>query len=594
MCKRSGRARPRSKCWSGMRLIEVSVQNYRSITSQTKFSLDDLTTLVGPNNEGKSNLLRAVAVGMDVIRRWSLVADHQVRDGSVSGAMAASFLRPRRLLRSGRLLNGYRWSDDYPLGKQDQRGARPTVLRLRFRLDDDEVRAFTDETGIANNGDLPIEISLGRLSVSFGVLKPGRGAATHKARAREIAAFISARVTLVSVPAIRTSDQALGLVNELSRLRMRSLLKTDEYVELTTRLNELRQEAVGRIGHDLTESVQRYIPSVRSIELQTADVERTDSVDELVVNDGAITSIEHKGDGVKSLVTMALIQELAQEQARGHSVILAVDEPEAHLHPASVHELQQLFQELSKNQQVLLATHNPIFVNRESVASNILVLKNSARPAKNVTVIREALGIELHDNLASAETVVLVEGVTDEAILPVLLSEVDESFASEVSSGRMVFRSTKGAGKMRSQIQREKSTVCRILVVLDDDAEGREEARRIRDTSVLPEKNVFVLGGRRTQAEIEDLVQIDVYLQALNSTFARTFKSAHFSNRARKWSANFTAAALTLGIPSRTDLLDEAKIAVADAISAHDGEVLRKESREHVTALTQMIRSAAI
>ncbi|MFF2487233.1 ATP-dependent endonuclease [Microbacterium sp. NPDC058062] len=365
-------------------------------------------------------------------------------------------------------------------------------------------------------------------------------------------------------------------------------------MQLTERLNELRQHAVQRIGRDLTESVQKYIPSVRSIELQTADVERTDSVDELSVHDGAVTSIEHKGDGIKSLVTMALIQELAQEQARGHSVILAIDEPEAHLHPASVHELQQLFQELSQAQQVLLATHNPIFVNRESVSSNILVLKNAARPAKSVAVIRDALGVALHDNLASAEIVVLVEGLTDEKAIPVLLSEVDSSLGADISAGRVVFRATKGAGKMRSQIQREKSTVCRILVVLDDDAEGREEARRIRDASVLPERNVFVLGGRTTQAELEDVVRPDVYLDALSTGFARTFKSSHFSNRSRKWSANFTAAALTLGIPSRPDLVDDAKTVVAAAIASSGEGCIKPDSMEHVTALAQMIKGTPI
>lgn len=571
-----------------MRLVEVTVQNYRSITSQTKFSVDDLTALVGPNNEGKSNLLRAVAVGMELIRRWPIMARHVDKDGALSGAQAMSILRPRRSAR-GQLLYGYRWGDDYPLGKQAQRGAKPTVIRLRFRLDPEEVRDFTDHTGIANNGDLPIEISLGRLSVSFGVLKPGRGAATHKAKAREIAEFISARVSLVSVPAIRTSDQALGLVNELSRFRMRSLLNSDEYVELTSRLNQLRKEAVERIGRDLTSSVQRYIPSVQSIELMTADVERTDSVEELSVNDGAITSIESKGDGIKSLVTMALIQELAQEQANGHSVILAVDEPEAHLHPASVHELQQLFQELSATQQVLLATHNPIFVNREKVESNILVLGNSARPARKVSVIREALGIELHDNLASAEIVVLVEGLTDETVIPALLGAVDDRVPTAVSSGRIVFRASKGAGKMRAQIQREKATVCRIIVILDDDAEGREEAQRIRDASILPAANVFVVGGRTTPAELEDLIEPSVYISALSSHFGRAFTASQFARRNRKWSQNFQAAALTLGIPARQDLLDEAKIAVAEAVRTNKRGSLRTESIDHLTALADLI-----
>ena len=52
-----------------MRLREVTVKTFRSIGTQTKFKLGDLTTLVGPNDEGKSNLLRAVGLGMYLIDR---------------------------------------------------------------------------------------------------------------------------------------------------------------------------------------------------------------------------------------------------------------------------------------------------------------------------------------------------------------------------------------------------------------------------------------------------------------------------------------------------------------------------------------------
>lgn len=572
-----------------MRLTEVSVQNYRSITAQTRFSIEDLTALVGPNNEGKSNLLRAVALGMELIQRWSTAPDNIAKAGEVEGPAAMSLLRSRRPTRFGPT-SGYRWSEDFPLDKQATKGARPTTVRLRFRLTDAEIKEFATSTGITSNGELPIELSLGRLSASFGVVKPGPGAATHRAKAKQIAQFISSRLTFVSVPAIRTGDQALALVNDLARMRMQHLLASDEYQALTDELNSLRQKAVARVGRDLTESVRRYLPSITSIDIQTTDVQRANTVEELIINDGTSTSIESKGDGIKSLVTMALIQEFAQERSEGQNFILAVDEPEAHLHSLSVHELQNLFEELSQTQQVILATHNPIFVNRERVDSNVLVVSNAARPAKSVAQIREALGVQLHDNLASADTVVLVEGISDERVVPKLLSQVEPRVEQAIANGRMLFRASRGAGKMRAQIQREKSTVCRILVVLDDDAEGRSEARRIRETSLLPDRNVFMLGGRPTQAELEDLVATDVYLPALSSHFGRVFTDKHFSNRSRKWSANLQAAALALGIPKTgEELRDEAKSVVSEAVSAFIGPVIKTSSEDHVRALATML-----
>ena len=42
-----------------MKLSAFSVTNYRSITSANKIKLDDLTILLGKNNEGKSNIIKA-------------------------------------------------------------------------------------------------------------------------------------------------------------------------------------------------------------------------------------------------------------------------------------------------------------------------------------------------------------------------------------------------------------------------------------------------------------------------------------------------------------------------------------------------------
>ncbi len=47
-----------------MRLEQFSVQNFRSIEKAEKLPLGDFTVLLGPNNEGKSNILQAMVMGM--------------------------------------------------------------------------------------------------------------------------------------------------------------------------------------------------------------------------------------------------------------------------------------------------------------------------------------------------------------------------------------------------------------------------------------------------------------------------------------------------------------------------------------------------
>jgi AAA15 family ATPase/GTPase len=62
--------------------------------------LDKATVLVGPNNEGKSNLLRALVLGMSVLTR---------------GLQVHYLGRNRRILYHGK---GYNWELDFPVNLQ--------------------------------------------------------------------------------------------------------------------------------------------------------------------------------------------------------------------------------------------------------------------------------------------------------------------------------------------------------------------------------------------------------------------------------------------------------------------------------------------
>ena len=55
-----------------MRLVSFTVTKYRSIKRAHKIQVGKQTVLVGPNNEGKSNLIRALVAAMRVLTRARL------------------------------------------------------------------------------------------------------------------------------------------------------------------------------------------------------------------------------------------------------------------------------------------------------------------------------------------------------------------------------------------------------------------------------------------------------------------------------------------------------------------------------------------
>lgn len=395
------------------------------------------------------------------------------------------------------------------------------------------------------------------------------------------------------VPAVRTEDQAMSLLNELASLRLAELARSQAYQKALQAVNELRSAAVRGVQEDLQSSIASYLPSIKTVEVETRDVRQSAAVSRVVIDDGSATSLDQKGDGIKSLFALALIQHLAHERTSepGSNLVLLVDEPEAHLHSKAIHDLQALFTKISRTQQVVLATHNAIFVNREQVNANILVQMNSASSAGSVKKIRATLGVEPQDNLDSAEVIVLTEGWTDAQILPCALMRLSPRVQKDVESGRVFFKATTGAGKLRSHIQRERSTGCRLVVVLDRDPAGEKEAKRLHDEGVIDMRSVYTLSdGKRKTSEIEDMVEPAVYLASLSKKFGRTFAASHFASVGKKWSDDFRSAAISLAVAGdEAENLKLAKIVVCDAVRAFDGQPFKEAAMPGLRALSESI-----
>lgn len=538
-----------------MRIVSVIVQNYRSIIKETSFDLGSHTTLVGPNNEGKTNLLRALELGMEIIKNWSRLSDEIAPGNEVRGQLARIILgsNSRRSQRWELESNGYSWERDFPISRQEKGRSKTTTIRLNFELNEAEIVEYRKALKMRTNNSLPVLIKIGKNSVSLEIPKQGTRSEAITSNARRIANFITERITFVSIPAIRTGKQAQNLINVVTSLQLETLLDKTDYYALSQRLNELRATAVADIEKGLSESIRRFAPKIQEVRITTIDVRRSDVAGDLLIDDGVSTSIDDKGDGIKSLVAMALIEEVAKLRAIDSSFILAVDEPEAHLHSESVHQMKSLLEDLSREQQVLVATHNAILVNTKNTAANILVRNNHARPASSIAEIRESMGIRLHDNLASAEIVVLVEGTSDAELLKQILSAANSQIAELIGSDRLVIKHSQGASRMGSLLQREQSTICRIFCILDNDDSGRTTSNFLTSNRHIREDEILMLELDDSQdSELEDLIDPDIYVYELSELLGVSLERADF-NKDSKWSESLKKA---VGAKRKSKLTD--------------------------------------
>ena len=170
-----------------MRLESIQIEKFRSISKTQSLSLDsEMTVILGPNNEGKSNLLRAVVLAIECLRFVRSNYSMPTKQGDI-------YRIPSEV---------YDWDSDFPHALKSSEPDGATVLNLSFSLTGDEQMIFQDQCGVAINANLPVEIKLDRRVLRFKTKKPGKGAKTFEKNAVKVAGFILKNFRFQYIPAI--------------------------------------------------------------------------------------------------------------------------------------------------------------------------------------------------------------------------------------------------------------------------------------------------------------------------------------------------------------------------------------------------------
>ena len=554
-----------------MLLVQFSVSNYRSITSAHKIDIDKSTVLIGKNNEGKSNILKSLQVAM------GLLQDHASN-------------RPTRSTRMLLTDRWYEWKRDFPIQLQDSRTKSQTVFKLEFMLNDDEIIEFKNEIGCNLNGLLPLEIKIGKENeTQIKVVKTGKGTKRLTELSAKIAKFIASKIYFNYIPAIRTDIEALELIGTMVSRELRELENDNEYINALNVISKLQQPILDNISKHVQTSLQEFLPSIKSVQINiTESARRMASRREfnLVIDDGTPTNIEFKGDGVKSLAVLGLLK---SHQSRGGASILAIEEPESHLHPGAIHQVNEIIQSLTEKYQVLISTHNPLFVNRESPKSNIIVDSGKATPAKNIAIIRDVIGIKASDNLTNANYVLVVEGAEDVDELKAILPTLSDKVAKALKNNILVIEEIGGAGNLSYKLTTLKNSLCITHVLLDFDQAGENAFNKAERDSLLGVSNcTFVKCQGMQESELEDCFLTSVYKNEILEEFGVDIDYGGFKGK-DKWSRKLETAFQHHGKPWSAKILRQAKFTVAKAVLNKPKDVLDSNKRSAIDALVESL-----
>lgn len=489
-----------------MRLASVEIRDYRSIfvdDGGQPLRLDlaeGANTLVGQNNCGKSNVLRAISLALDPHHEFRAEDDTPGPRPFSHPIITLGFLGDASHEEQAAVLAAAgAYEQSLGVGKADTRAARGEVaLQVSFVPTSDGVRRdeaiLTDAQAKSAHVDGPnplLEAALAALrdSVRFVLISSGESIeSVLEGNFREI-------------------------LHSVVRERLRVEFDTAEQSRQTY-IDGLQDILLRPLRDRLTADVGGMFPEIDGILLspEVSTIERTLSHVGVSVGDVVTTPLAGKGTGVRGGVLVAMLSYLALNATRG--MVFAVEEPEAFLHPASQEDLRDRLEQIAAATGVtlLVTTHSPFTVTRSPTGRIFCLAKDrEGRTRVGETAAGDAdhaplVGGLIRDTsletlLASAtalpagtEAVVLVEGEGDRHCFELAARLIGRN---DLIAG-LHFRPTGGTLKMITQAVITKAAVeLPVVVVVDNDEPGRH----VRSTLT---GNTFGFSGKRvvTYAEV--------------------------------------------------------------------------------------------
>lgn len=365
------------------RLNKLIIQNFRSIgTEKVEIELDDIVVLVGPNNVGKSSILRA----------YETVMSHGSKDGKLTindfpnGQVDTDNLPTIELHTI--VFNdapGDRWISPTTAGEW--------LIREKWTWDSpnkDPKRQGFD----VKKGDWDDQVPWGAPNV----------ANSRRPLPHRIDAFATPDKQAAEITKLITSllkEKLSDIKSDPDQDKSDYELVLDKIKDLQTKVVQATEDEIKVIENEISDYLGKLFPKhkIKFDAKPEADLESAyqpfKSTADLLMGpeNGYFSSIEHQGSGARRTLLWATLKYLSESQdkkgSRPH--VLLLDEPEICLHPSAIREARNVLYELpaSGNWQVMITSHSPIFIDLSKDNTTIIrVFRENDSEVKSTTLYR--------------------------------------------------------------------------------------------------------------------------------------------------------------------------------------------------------------
>lgn len=461
-----------------MKIESVRIENFRSFKDET-ILLDDYACFVGPNGAGKSTVINALNVFFrqhkdtknDLGKLSKDDFHHKITDNDIkitvtfydlsdqAKADLSHYVRQDKLIVTA--------SAKYDTSKEsaevEQYGNRLgfTEFILFFEAVKDGKKApelkdifsklrkkYPDIKNATTKGDM--EEALHEYEAQFPDkcnLIPSRD---EFYGATKGTSQLAAHIQWVFIPASKdaTEESEESKTSALGQLLARTVRSKISFSEKVTELRTETREKYGQLLNaeqsalkEISKSLENRFaswshPNISAQVLWKQDPEKSIKIEEPLAHikigeRGFESDLSRFGDGLQRSYMLALLQELAMlDDKNAPTLIMGIEEPEIYQHPPQARYLAETLLDLSeKGTQLLICTHNPLFIPRDNF-DKIRIVRERGNPS--YTSVKRLLYDDLSKELHIEGEKLLRESGMVAKLFPTLNPIINEMFFCKV------------------------------------------------------------------------------------------------------------------------------------------------------------------
>lgn len=398
------------------RLTQITIEGFRSINEQIVLNFPDKkpVILIGENNAGKSNIIRAIELMFGEFHpKFKKLEDYDHYDRDTNNKV---IIQATVTGLVGTLTYNY--------------GNKSNCSGFRFRSNkgtDNEFVAIQSIDGAENQfvkGELRDEL----LCI-----------VVNSEQNLNFQLSYSSKYTLLSKVTKAFHDKLVEDDKRVEKLKgffeniKSTFLEVDEFKIFNANMSTIADSFISNMTHALAIDFSAYDPSNYFKTLRVYPTE-----------DGQTRAYEELGTGQQQILALSFAHAYAKSFL-GQGLIFVLDEPEAHLHPLAQKWLaKKMFKMAEDGLQVIVTTHSPYFVDLNYIEGINLIRKaeettysvcNDAKSLSDFCIktgansakTKEETIIPFYANNSTshilsgffANKIILVEGATEELALPI-------------------------------------------------------------------------------------------------------------------------------------------------------------------------------